>query len=96
MDDEDEEDNYLLLRADFDDLIEDISKVYISKNYLGLMSWLIDRAFIITSGAKTNKDRSLTTINNNKAILIKVLYQVNPVAFLQCFSKNLIKKCQSD
>lgn len=96
IDDEDEDGSYLLLRADFDDLIDDIRQIYISKNYLGLMSWLIDRAFIITSGAKTNKDRSLTTINNNKAILIKVLYKVNPTAFLQCFSGNLMKKCQSD
>lgn len=86
MDDEDESDNYLLLRSDFDDLINDIRQIYISKNYLGLMSWLIDRAFVITSGAKTNKDRSFSVINNNKSILLKVLYQVNRDVFLQCFS----------
>jgi len=95
LNDEDESDNYLLLRSDFDDLINDIRQVYISKNYLGLMSWLLDRAFIITSGAKTNKDRSNSVINNNKSILIKVLYQINKDVFLQCFSSKNNKICQS-
>ena len=91
MDDEDEEDSYLLLRSDFDDLISDINQVYISKNYLGLMSWLINRAFLIGAGARSKKSDILSTLNNNKAILLKTLYTVNPDALLKCFAKNIEK-----
>lgn len=80
---------YLLLRADFDKLIADIRNIYISQNYLGLMSWLIDRAFCITLGAKKNQKVLQSTINQNRSILIKVLYDVNSVALLKCFSKNI-------
>lgn len=95
LDDEDESDNYLLLRADFDDLIYDISQVYISKNYLGLMSWLINRAFFIGAGVKSKRNEIQATLNNNKAILLKTLYSVNPSALLKCFAKN-IKKVDND
>ena len=95
LDDEDESDEYLLLRSDFDDLINDISCIYISKNYLGLMSWLIDRAFVITSGAKRKSSVAENTTNNNRVILLKTLYLVNKDAFLKCFSKNVsvLTKC---
>ena len=78
------DDEYFLLRNDFDDMIKDIRKIYMSKEYLGLMSWLIIRAFRLTpqsyqSFAKTYK---------NKAILLKTLYDVNPQCFLQVFSKH--------
>lgn len=78
------DDEYFLLRNDFEDMIEDIRKIYMSKEYLGLMSWLIVRAFRLTpqsyqSFAKTYK---------NKAILLKTLYDVNPQCFLQVFSKH--------
>jgi len=91
MDDEDEEDSYLLLRSDFDDLINDINQVYISKNYLGLMSWLINRAFLIGAGARRNTKEIQSTLNNNKAILLKTLYTINPSALLKCFAKNIEK-----
>ena len=87
--DEDDTDNYLLLRADFDNLIHDIQQIYVSKNYMWLMSWLIDRAFCITVGAKRNHHVIQSTINNNKAILLKTLYVVNPQALLKCFSKGV-------
>ena len=90
LDDEDENDEYLLLRSDFEDLIDDIRQVYISKNYLGLMSWLIDRAFVITSGAKRKSSVTENTTNNNRAILLKTLYLVNKEAFLRCFSKKCV------
>lgn len=90
LDDEDENDEYLLLRSDFEDLIDDIRQVYISKNYLGLMSWLIDRAFVITSGAKRKSSVTENTTNNNRAILLKTLYLVNKEAFLKCFSKKCV------
>ena len=89
IDDEDEKDNYLLLRSDFDDMIQDIKQVYISKNYLGLMSWLINRAFCIGAGVRSKKAELQTTLNNNKAILLKTLYSINPDALLKCFAKNV-------
>ena len=46
----------LLLREDFEDLLTDIKQTYISKTYVGLMSWLIDRAFLITKETKVNKN----------------------------------------
>lgn len=91
QDSEGARDNNLLLRNDFEELIEDIRKTYVSKNYKGLMSWLINRAFIITSGAKRKKNYIQSTINNNRAILIRVLYEVNPKLLLECFSKNIEK-----
>jgi len=91
MDDEDEEDSYLLLRSDFDDLINDINQIYISKNYLGLMSWLINRAFLIGAGARRNTKEIQSTLNNNKSILLKTLYTINPDALLKCFAKNIEK-----
>ena len=78
------DDEYFLLRNDFENMIKDIRKIYMSKEYLGLMSWLVIRAFRLTpqsyqSFAKTYK---------NKAILLKTLYDVNPQCFLQVFSKH--------
>lgn len=89
--DDDNFNDYLLLRNDFDELISDIRSVYISKNYLGLMSWLIDRAFKITPNMKSNNAKIVSKINNNKAILIKVLYEVNKENLLKCFSGNIHK-----
>lgn len=85
LDSESETDNYLLLRSDFDDLISDIRNTYISKNYLGLMSWLINRAFGIGAGVRSKSDIMISTINTNKAILLKILYDVNRDALLKCF-----------
>ena len=85
---DDSDDNYFLLRSDFDNLISDIQRTYLSKNYLGLMSWLIDRAFLITKKTSCNKDNMMSNIGKNKSILLKVLYDVNPENFLKVFSKN--------
>lgn len=90
-DDDEKREDYLLLKNNFNDLIEDIKKIYISKNYLGLMSWLINRAFNIGSGVRGNKEISRSKINNNKAILIKTLYEINPDSLLKCFSGNVNK-----
>ena len=87
--DDDENDDYLLLCNDFDKLIEDIRGIYISRNYIGMMSWLINRAFQISSGVKGKSDKMQSTINTNKSLLLKVLYDVNKESFLACFSKNL-------
>lgn len=86
-----DDDTYLLLREDFDEMIEDIKSVYISNTYLGLMSWLIDRAFCITPAMKRNIDNKNSNISKNKAILLTTLYNINKDNLLMCFSKNIKK-----
>ena len=87
---ETDKEDYFLLKNDFEQLIEDIQKNYISNNYLGLMSWLIDRAFIITNDVIRN-GKLKTQINKNKSILLQTLYNVNPKLLLKCLSKNAQK-----
>ena len=82
------DDNYFLLRSDFDDLIRNIQSVYISKNYLGLMSWLLDRAFVVSTSAKRNSRQIKSKLRMNKSILIKALYCTNSTNLLKCFSQN--------
>jgi hypothetical protein len=84
----DDEESYLLLRSDFDDLIRSIQTTYISKNYLGLMSWLLDRAFTISPEIKRNKKEIRSKLRMNKSVLVKALYQTNSANLLKCFSKN--------
>ena len=88
-DEEDIDGEYFVLREDFDEIIEDIKQTYISGNYAGLMSWLIDRALCITSDAKRHKDVLQSKTNNNRAILLKTLYGISPKVFLSCFTGNL-------
>ena len=78
-------DDYLLLRSDFNDLIQDIQKTYISSNYIGLISSLIDRAFVISPDMRRNITRLKTNIGANKSLLLKVLYDINSISFLKCF-----------
>ena len=82
------ENEYLLLRSDFDELVRSIRGLNISGNYIGLMSWLIDRAFIITPDVSRNKMLK-TNLGTNKSLLLKVLYEVNPKCFLSCFHKKM-------
>jgi len=51
------------------------------------MSWLINRAFKITPKLveKTTKIKSKTS--KNKPLLMKILYQVSPRSFLNCFKE---------
>lgn len=82
-----EDEDYLLARNDFDELIEEIRTIYISKNYITLMSWLINRAFDTNGRMK----KSLSNLNKNKPLLMNTLYKINPKIFLKCFSKNAKK-----
>lgn len=82
------ENDYLLLRSDFNELVNNIRGLNISSNYIGLMSWLIDRAFVITPDVLRNKMLK-TNLGTNKSLLLKVLYEVNPKCFLQCFVKKM-------
>lgn len=88
-DDSYRDEQYLLLRNDFNDLINNIQRIYLSGNYIGLMSWLIDRAFMITPNINSNYKVIQTKIHTNKAILLKVLYQVNSTNLLKIFAKNV-------
>ena len=81
----DTEDDYFLLRNDFDEMIEDISSIYISNNYIGLFSWLIGRAFNIGCGVRRNKNTKLSITENNKVILLQTLYNINSKMLLKCF-----------
>ena len=85
------DETYLLLRDDFEQMIEDIKSVYISNTYLGLMSWLIDRAFCITPAMKKNKNVKNSKICKNKSLLLITLYNINKDNLLKCFSKNVQK-----
>lgn len=79
---------YLLLRQDYDDMINDIRQIYISNNYLPLMSWLINRAFLVTPNIVGKRNILQSTLKKNRALLIKTLYDVSPKQFLQVFAKN--------
>ena len=83
------DDEYFLMRNDFDEMIEDIRTTYISKEYRGLMSWLINRAFLITPQSQGKADKSASVTRKNKAILLKTLYSVNSSNLLEVFSKNI-------
>lgn len=85
------EPDYFLLQDGFDALIEDIKKIYISKEYVGLYSWLINRAFSITQGVQSKANIMSVKTMNNKSLLLKVLYNINPDNLLKIFSKNLEK-----
>lgn len=87
------DENYFLLLDDFDALIYDIQNSSISKKYIGLMSWLIDRAFMITSGIKGKNVES--TLSKNRPLLMKTLYDVDKKSFLMCFSKHLLKDSEN-
>lgn len=87
MNKEHNNDEYLLLRSDYDDLIHALRGITLSKNYVGLMSWLINRAFAITPSIKQNREQLQTRLSQNRAILLKTLYDLNPKCLLQCFKK---------
>jgi hypothetical protein len=84
IDDNNDNDEYLLLKDDFEDMISDIRSIYISSNYKALFSWLIDRCFLITNQVKSNKE-NIIKLNKNRSLLLKTLYAVNPKMFLECF-----------
>lgn len=79
-----EEYNYLL-HSSYDDLIEDIRKITLPDKYIGLMSWLINRAFMMTVDIQKNKDIIKSQLNKNRATLLNVLYKLNPKMLLKCF-----------
>lgn len=87
-----EHDNYLLYRDDFEEMVEEIRNSVVPSKYVGLFSWLIDRAFIITPPIVKNRNKLSVALNKNRPLLLKCLFMVNPEALLACFSKNVVKE----
>lgn len=87
-DEEDTTENYLLLRSDFDDLIKALEKVKLSKNYLSLCSWLINRAF----GLSPKTKNLYAEIFRNRQVLLKTLYTSSPNNVLEIFSKEPVEE----
>ena len=80
--------DYLLLRSDYDSLLEDIRRISMPNKYVGLMSWLINRCFMITPGAIRNRNKIQSKLNKNRSLLLKVLYDLNPNLLLKCFKED--------
>lgn len=80
-----EYEDWLLLRGDYDKLIEDIRQLNLGDKYVGLMSWLINRAFMITTGVQNNSNAINTRLSKNRPILLKILYDINPKTFKKCW-----------
>ena len=81
--------HHLLLRSDFNELLSNITGTYISTNYAGLMSWLINRAFKITPKLAEQTTQIKSKTSKNKPLLLKILFQVSNKSFLSCFKSNL-------
>ena len=89
MDNDSDYGDYLLLRSDYDDLLNDIRKITLSENYLGLMSWLLNRSLLITPRIQGQRDKIETKLDRNRSLLLKVLYDLNPKTFKKCFKTQL-------
>lgn len=83
----DENDDYLLLRDDFDKLLADIRTAAPTGKYLPLFAQLINRAFVITPYVKNNEKNMKSKLQKNKALLLKTLYEINPNAILAIFGR---------
>jgi hypothetical protein len=82
-----DQEDYILLRSDFLELINSIKQISISRNYQGMVYWLVNRAFLSKAGAKRNHNVIKRYTDKNRSLLLKVLYDVNPQVFLSCFVK---------
>lgn len=74
-----------VLKLNFDELIRDIRATKISKNYKGIMSWLINRGLMIGAGVRGRASVMDSMTHLNRIVLLKTLYEVNPDVFLSCF-----------
>lgn len=79
------EDEYPAIINNFEELVNDIRNAKINDSYKSLVYWLINRAFRIPEQTKN----STNLLNINKPMLLKVLYEVNPTAFIECFVQQL-------
>jgi hypothetical protein len=81
--------DYLLLRSDYEDLLEDIRRISLPNKYIGLMSWLINRCFMLTPSVIQNRNRIQSKLSKNRPLLLKVLYDLNPSLLLKCFKEDV-------
>ena len=79
--------DWLLLRADYEDLLEDLKRTTMPDKYVGLMSWLINRCFAMTPDIVRNRNKIQSKLSKNRPLLLKILYDLNPKMFLKCFKK---------
>ena len=86
--DDNELEQYLLERADFEDMIAEIRINSIPQKDAEIYSWLLNRAFLITPGVKGKRDTMNVSIRKNKPLLMKALYSASPKTFLKCFRNN--------
>lgn len=82
--------DFILLRSDFDELIQKIRGMNLSRNYRGLVYWLINRAFMLSTGIQSNMRNISRITNKNRSLLLKILYEVNPDLFLSCFYNGFV------
>ena len=80
-------DTWLVLRSDFDKLVEEIRSVTVSANYKELIINLIKRTFMLEPQYVSVKKQMNGRIMKNKSLLLKALYDSNPKVFLSCFKK---------
>lgn len=78
-------DEFILLRHDYEEMIASIRQCSLSQNQLGLISWLINRAFIVTPNIQAKQQFIQSKLSKNKSLLLKTLYDVNKKAFFRCF-----------
>lgn len=81
-----EDEEFLLLREDFIDLVNSIRELNLGTKYIGVFSWLLNRAFLITPSVKNNENGLSSQTSKNKMLLMNVLFNVNKNMFLSCFS----------
>lgn len=80
-------DEWFVLRSDYDSLLEDLKRITLPKKYIGIMSWLINRAFIVTPGIRSKRQQLNTKLSKNRSILLKILYDLDSKMLLKCFNK---------
>ena len=88
MSEEPSSEDYFLLRTDYDELIDALRHITLSKNYTGLISWLLNRALVITPSMQSNKGKVTTKLSKNRPILLKILYDMSPKNFIKCFKSD--------
>jgi len=87
--DKETEEDYILFTEEYENFLNELKTIYISNSYIGLTSWLIDRAFCITTAQKQNVETINNLTSKNKSLLLKVLYDINSQNVIKCFSKNI-------
>ena len=86
-DDDAEQSEYLLLKADFEMMVSEIQRIVFTNKYVDIFYWLINKAFLIDGRAANHQSK--VVIAKNRSLLMKTLYTVNSEAFMDCFCSKL-------